>query len=218
MMQDDVRKGWDMKALVTGLVIVFVACGQAPADGQSASALPRESPVRFSDFANGHAVELLFRQQAGTLSFSLKSSSSGEPLLMARRIELWRPLLQRFFGAHGRRADYLLTVGEYPELSSRIAAAAACSENWDLARGTPKTGDTAMVVKDLLSSSKLYTELEDWLRPMGYRLSIHSVESAMLCPWRSVGTDSSARCGRIVTSEAMVPCGASIVFRMTRDN
>jgi hypothetical protein len=97
-----------------------------------------------------------------------------------------------------------MTVGEYPELRSRVAAAAACSSELDTQAGRSR----------LFSNMALYPELVGLLREFRYDITADTVESIVMCSWSQV-RDSRAECGRNLAANAQVPCGASIVFRMT---
>jgi len=198
------------------LVLLLIACGSdVPASQKPAAALRKEDAVKLSRSADGYTGTLEWR--AGTEMISLRvapvAAADGPPLSMSRRIELWRPLLGQLFTEHGRRKTYLLTVGEYPELAPRMAAAAACSDKWDLKTGRPLASGNGAIV-DLLSDARLYRELGALMTELGYDVAVQSAEAVVLCSWEAVA-DRIEGCSRTPPATAKVPCGASIVFRLT---
>jgi hypothetical protein len=143
---------------------------------------------------------------------------------MARRIELWRPLFAQAIREQGRKGDYLAGVAEYPELNARLAMAAAASKQWNPKTGQPRSGQANGFIKDLLTQDRLFPELEGFFRSFGYHVSVHTVESVVLCRWREVvtGTDRlpeperGSRAERLqLSDDALVPCGGSILFSLT---
>jgi hypothetical protein len=145
----------------------------------------------------------------------LVSESQAAPASMRQRLEMLRPLVNQAFDEHGRKRMYAVTVGEYPELKARIAAAAACSGKWNMTSGKPKAGSAGVFVRELLESQKLYPELESFFGSMGYAVSVSSVEEIMLCPWAEIKREASPPCRPHIPSGSQAPCGASIVFRIS---
>lgn len=195
-------------------LLVMVACSQGASD--QSTALRKEDPIRLTRTENGYEAELQFRPERAVISLRLtpRTASDPTPLTMSRRIELWRPLLDQALRQFRRDGDYLLTVGEYPELSDRIAAAVACSGKWDGRNGRPVAGPANAMLKDVASET-MFGELTQLVGPFGYRVSLESAESVMLCPWRSFGDHVKAGCASF-DPDARVPCGATLLFRMSR--
>jgi hypothetical protein len=157
-----------------------------------------------------------FHEKTGVLNLRVTATPStrGAPLPMAQRLELSKPLLDQVFQQH-RRKDYLLTVGEYPELGSRAATAAACSGKWNAKTGQPRTGKAAAAFKELLSDSRLYPEIETFFDSFGYRATVNSVEAVMLCRWRDIKPATlDSGCHPSLRPQSLVPCGASITLRL----
>jgi len=189
---------------------------------QGQTAEPASKPlnkaaVRLARTEEGSQAILLFHEKRGILSLRIipKPETRHALLPMARRVELWKPLLEEAFQKYGRRKDYTLTVGVYPELGGRIAAAAACSGKWNPKTGQPLEGNAATALKDLLNAQSLYRELHEFFDGMGYRVSVDSTEGVMLCRWKRVKPDTlDPACHPSMRPESFVPCGASIVFRL----
>jgi len=195
-------------------MLLLIPMGQ-PA-GQASTSLDKTA-VRLVRTENGYEAILLFHEKRGILNLRItQKPEAGHALLpMAKRAELWKPLLEQVFQQYGRRKDYLLTVGVYPELGGRIAAAAACSGKWNPKTGRPNNGNAATALKDLLSDQSLYRELHTLFDGIGYRVSASSAESVMLCRWKRVKPSTvDPACHPSMPPQSFVPCGASIVFRL----
>lgn len=201
----------------TTLAVVFLltACGSGAPAGQQAAETPlrKEASVRLTRTAGDRTGELELRPGLSLISVRVTGGvAGGTALSFTSRAELWRPLLQQMFTEQGRRSTYLLTVGDYPELASRIAAAAACSGDWDLASGRPVAGDAGAALARLLRDPRLYPELTALMSNFQYTVTVDSAESVVICPWKSLGA-ASAGCARAIDADAQVPCGGSVVFR-----
>jgi len=195
-------------------MLLLIPMGQ-PA-GQASTSLDKTA-VRLVRTENGYEAILLFHEKRGILNLRItQKPEAGHALLpMAKRAELWKPLLEQVFQQYGRRKDYLLTVGVYPELGGRIAAAAACSGKWNPKTGRPNNGNAATALRDLLSDHSLYRELHTFFDAMGYQVSASSAEAVMLCRWKRVKPDTlDPACHPSMRPQSFVPCGASIVFRL----
>jgi hypothetical protein len=145
---------------------------------------------------------------------SLATDATAPP--MSQRAQAWAPLVQQMLRERGRKSRYLLTVGEYPELGGRLGYAAACSGRWNSETGKPSVGDAGSAVRDLIVNGHLYPELEGLFGPVGYTISVDSAEAVMLCPWRQVPLEVQPKpCRPEMRPEFLVPCGASIVYRVT---
>jgi hypothetical protein len=159
----------------------------------------------------------MLRDKRGVLNLRL-TAEGNQPtagILMAKRLELWKPLLEQAFREHGQQKEYLLTVGEYPDLSARAAVAAVCSKAWNLKTGMPKVGDAGAAFKDLLVENRLYQELEPFFDSFGYGVSLSSAEAVMTCPWKEIRSEPVGNgCRPNAEPDSMVPCGASLVFRL----
>jgi hypothetical protein len=135
---------------------------------------------------------------------------------MARRVELWRPLIEQVFAERGRLPGYTLSVGEYPELAPRLAATAAASGDWDTSTGEVREGDAASVLQSLLADGSAFPELGRLFDPLGYGLRLHSAESVMVCRLGDIDFSGPGAPPRPdLPPDARVPCGALLVFRIT---
>jgi hypothetical protein len=198
-------------------IIVLIACGQPAGPGDpNQRSLEKTEPIRLTRKEGDYEATLLFQERRGLLSFGIVSLQKTEaaPLPMASRAELWRPLLEQLFRAQGRRKDYLLAVGQYPELGGRIAAAATCSGKWNPNTGKPRAGNAGAEVKELLNTGNLTPEVASFVDSFGYRLSVSSTEQVMLCRWKEIQPGTTASCRPNLGPDSWVPCGASILFRM----
>ena len=210
------------RRLALTFLVLLVSCAQAASQAQPPSAsLDKTPPNRFARTEDGHEATLLVHEKRPVLNISVRASpaSGPAPLPMARRLELARPLLEGAFQAQGRRPEYLLTIGEYPELAGRLAVAAACSRKWDARTGKPRGENVGQILHDLIAQDHLTPELEAFFDGLGYRASVHSAESVLLCRWRDLrGQAQAASCPLALDDDALVPCGASLVFRLTANN
>jgi len=176
-----------------------------------------KSEVHLVRSQDGYDAVLTLHLASHTLSLRVepKPENSGPPLPMTRRLELWRPLIDQLLREHPGTEIHLLTVGEYPELGARIAGAAACSGNWNPRTGKPHSGNAAKAIKTLLNDHSLYRELDSFFDGLGYRTSIESAEGVVLCPGKQfAGDEVHFPCQAKLHSESLVPCGASLVFRL----
>jgi len=178
-----------------------------------------KSVVRLARSENGYDAVLIFHLASRTLSLRVepKAETRGTPLPMSGRLDLWRPLLGQLFQQRPGVDSYLLTVGEYPELAGRIAVAAACSGKWNPQTGQPHIGNASKALKALLDDPSLYRELDSFFDAMGYRTSIDSAEGIVLCPWKQFSENGAhLPCRAKLESESLMPCGASLVFRLVK--
>ena len=198
-------------------LLLLIACGGAAAPETPTGTLAKTPPLQLTRTEAGHEATLLFQAAADLLSLQVRPlGDDASPLPMTRRTALWAPLLDELFAQHGRRPTYLLAVGDYPELNARLAAAAACSDEWDVTRGRPRSGDAGSSVVRCLDGADAYGELTQLFTPRGYRVSTHSAESVLTCAWKEVPRAAAeVECARDVSPDAIVPCGASILFRLT---
>lgn len=176
-----------------------------------------KSEVRLVRSQGGLDAIVTFHLASHTLSLRVepKPETGAHPLPMTRRLELWRPLIDQLLREHPGAEIHLLTVGEYPELGARIAGAAACSGNWNPRTGKPRSGNAAKAIKALLDDHSVYQELDSFFDALGYRTSVESAESVVLCPGKQfAGDEIHLPCQAKLQSEALVPCGASLVFRL----
>lgn len=203
------------------LVLLAASCIQSPSRAQPPSAaLDKTPPIRFARTEGGHDATLLLHEKRAVLNLSVRAlADAGAALPMAQRLELWRPLLEAAFQAHGRKPQYLLTLGEDPELAGRLAVAAACSRKWDARTGKPRGEEAGQMVRGLIAQDRMTAELERFFDSLGYRATVHSAESVVLCRWRDLkGGAQTAPCPLTLDGDALVPCGASLVFRLTAKN
>jgi hypothetical protein len=113
-------------------------------------------------------------------------------------------------------ASYRLGFGRYSELNARMAALAACSPEWDARVGRPETHAPGPWLRRALADHLAYRELVEALRPAGWRVSIASVESVLLClPAEIDWTLAPRPCAQAPAESARLPCGALITFELT---
>jgi hypothetical protein len=206
-------------------VLLLTACGGGNA-GQSAQNKkpqpgggPEKPPMlRLSRMEGTREASLQFLDARDLLILRIQdsaSSASAPPMLMADRLNAWKPLLEQLFQQQGRRKQYQLTIGEYPEMKGRMAYAAACSRDWDPRTGKPRAGDAGAAMRDMVNQQHLHREMESFFKDFGYRVSVRSAESVMICPWKEIPTGvSDAACSPRMQPTSQVPCGASIVFQL----
>ncbi len=175
--------------------------------------LQKSSPVRLSRTHDGHEASLTFYEPQRLLNLSVKALDKSAPVApMKQRIELWKPLIEDFFRDHGRRKEYLLGIGEYPELGTRIALAAVKSGKWNLRTGKPETGSSESAVHHLLADQSLFEELENLWATFGYKVSVRSVEKILIRRWREI-TPPGPKAPR-VAQDARVPFGWAVLFHL----
>lgn len=176
-----------------------------------------KTAIHLSRTEDGHKVTLVFHEKSGVLNLGVVPNPATRHALltMPQRIELWKPLVEELFEKYGRRKDYRLTVGLYPELGGRIAAAAACSGKWNPKTGQPLEGAAGAALKDLFTNHALYRELDTFFDALGYRVSLDSAEAVMRCRWNRVKPEPvDPACHPNMRPLSWVPCGASLVFRL----
>ena len=206
------------------LILILQACAgggqtQQPAapPSEDVEAVEKTVAGEWSHVELGHRATLaLPRMDLMTLSVEPDGQASGPPLPMARRVELWRPLIERTFAEKGRLPAYTVTVGEYPELAARIAVVAASSGEWDTTIGTAREGEAAVALQSLLADGSTFPELRRLFDPLGYSVRLESAESVMVCRWSEIefiGPD--APLAPDLPPDAQVPCGALLVFRIS---
>ena len=194
--------------------LMFSACGQPP---DSAHKPPeKRSPLQLTRSERGYEATLQYMEGSHLLTFTISPDKGPGELSIRDRISIWKPLAEQFFREHGRDKQYLVGVGRYPELNSRIAFAAACSDKWDTKLGKPKGGEPAAAyIKSLISEGNLAAEVESFFDSLGYKSTVDYVEGVMLCDWSRMRPDATASCHPDLDPKASLPCGASILFRAT---
>lgn len=204
------------------LVLLIASCIHPTSQAQPSSAtLDKTPPIRFARTEDGQEATLLLHEKRSVLNLSVRASAGAgtAALPMMKRLELWRPLLEAAFQAHGRKPQYLLTVGEDPELAGRLAVAAACSRKWDPRTGKPRGEEAGQMIRGLIAQDRMTAELERFFDSLGYRATVHSAESVVVCRWRDLkGGAQGASCPLTLDGDALLPCGASLVFRLTAKN
>jgi len=204
-------------------VLLLTACGGGNA-GQSAQnkasqpGRPEKPPMlRLSRIEGTREASLQFLDARELLILRIQDSAgaSAPPMPMADRLDAWKPLLAQFFQEQGRRKQYQLTIGEYPEMKSRMAYAAACSRDWNPSNGKPRDGDGGAAIRDMVNQQHLHRELESFFKGFGYKVSVRSAESVMICPWKEIPAGAvDTTCSPRMQPTSQVPCGASIVFQL----
>jgi hypothetical protein len=206
-----------MHLLLCYAAFLLIACGQATESGkQTGGAIKKTEPIRLERTEGGYDATLLFQANSGLLSFGILPQKNASPALsMTRRVDLWRPLINQLLREQGRRKEYLVAVGEYTELAARIASAAVCSRKWNLKTGRPLTGDANQEVKNILKQTQTTRELVSFFSSLGFRMSVDNGENVLICPWTRIHAAQDPPCGRAPAPTSQVPCGASILFRIT---
>jgi len=97
----------------------------------------------------------------------------------------------------------------------KMAIDAGCVDPALRAKGLMRGGRPDEAIKDLLTQAELYPEIGAFFTSLGYATSIDHAEGVMIC--RTDAIDRPAvRCSGMTGVVAMAPCGASIVFKLTR--
>jgi hypothetical protein len=206
---------------MTALVLLVASYTQSASQAQPASAsLDKTPPIRFARTESGNEATLLLHEKRSVINLSVRApvGPGTAPLPITKRLELWRPPLEAAFQGRGRHPEYFLTVGEYPELAGRLAVASVCSRKWEPRTGQPREEDAAQMVRGLIAQDRLTAELERLFDSLGYRAVIHSADSVLVCRWRDLRREVHASCPLALDDDALVPCGASLVFRLTAKN
>jgi hypothetical protein len=134
---------------------------------------------------------------------------------MRRRLEIGAPLLQEELGGDAPKHEWELAVGEYPELGPRIAAAAACSSDWDPRTGAPRSGEPGAALAKLLRDDGMTREVGDAVRRLGYRSVVASADAVVLCRWNEIDVSAGEpSCRPTLQPTSLVPCGGSLLFRL----
>jgi hypothetical protein len=187
----------------------------APASGGGSIEKSRLSRYTRSEAEYDATLAVNDRTSMLILTFTAHGANTGGHPSMSRRLEIWRPLLEQLFRERGRQREYLLTVGEYPELKRRMAEAAVCLDEWDPKTGRPLTGQAGPALRALLGREHLYAELDAFFVSVGYLVTVDHVEGVMICRWKDLG-GPAARCKVSTDADSLAPCGASIIFKLTR--
>jgi hypothetical protein len=210
-----VKAGTMFSALVLPL---WLSCGGAAGPrGETPAPLVKTTPVAYTRVDGNDEATLELNESRGLLSLraAARQPAPGAVLPTARRVELWKPLLEDMLRGRGRRKEYRVVVGDYPELPARIAAAAACSGQWDFATGKPRSGEPNATIQGMLADGSLTPELKALFESLAYSLSVRSVEKVLLCRWKEIQPGPPGSCRSDVKPESQVPCGASILFQIT---
>jgi hypothetical protein len=213
-----------MTRTLAQLTCIFLAlataCAQAdrstaPASGGGSIEKSRVS--RYTRSEAGYDATLAVNDRASMLilTFTAHGANTGGHPSMSRRLEIWRPLLEQLFRERGRQQEYLLTVGEYPELKRRMAEAAVCLDEWDPKTGRPLAGQAGPALGALLTREHLYAELDAFFASLSYLVTVDYVEGVMICGWKDLGSPA-APCQVSTDADSLAPCGASIIFKLTR--
>jgi hypothetical protein len=203
------RLGFGFAVLLTALGF-HIAFGQ----DQLRNPLDKTTPVRLMQAEEGYDAILLVHPHRDLLNLQIVTKGTAEVPPASQRTESWKSLLEQAFREQGRKPTYLLTVGQYPELAPRLAVAAAASDNCNLKTGKPRSGEADAVIKDLIAHGRFFPELDALFEPFGYRVSVESVEAVMLCRWSEIQPHDVQQHPNI-RPDSLVPCGASLVFRLT---
>ena len=209
-----------------GLRRLFVLVGMAltvsglisPILGEVASPPQKSTPVRVEKTEDGVEAAVSFHAKNKLLLLqSSASDSSKHPLPMKQRVVRWEPLLRKLFAQQPKEPEYSVSVGEYAELNRRLANAAVASGEWNLQTGAPKNGDASAALKKLIEKNGLHRELLQLFETLGYDLAVGSAESVVLCRWKEIPktAEEPAAPAVSVPPDALVPCGASLLFRAT---
>ena len=194
----------------------LAALGQTPGATPRAGGLDKTPPIRLTRVEAPYQATLQLFGTRGIMSLAVTAEGAVPPPSMAKRLEILKPLVEQAFQEHGRLQEYIVTVGGYPELRTRLAVAAAASGKWNMTSGKPRAGHAGAFVKDLLTSRKLYPELDSFFDPFGYGVSVSSVEEVMLCRRDEFKSEAAASFKTGMRPESLLPCGASIVFRIVK--
>jgi len=208
--------------MVSLFIVLVVLRGPGTCFSQeSGGSLKKEAPLRLTNVTEEYEARLLFLRERGIVHFQVVPKKTGQKttLSMSKRTELWKSLLEQVLREYGHRETYLVTVGEYPELNYRIAYTAASSDNWNTKTGRPRVGSANNAIKQFLLQNNLTPELEAFFGAYEYKVSVQSAEAVMLCRGREINSASFSQVAtRQLQPQSLLPCGASILFRLTANN
>lgn len=207
------------------LVALSLACSPGPdagppatgsADSTVATGLPRGTPLTWTAESRDYRATALLHVDRALLNLRYETlGTAPDTASMNARLERLRPLVAEVLRDHALPA-FTLTVGTYPELATRLATAAACSD-WDPATGTPAAGSAGETVEGWLREPGAIRELAAFFTPFGYRTTVRSAEAVLLCPWRTVAPATLPDECTAPPPDGRMPCGASLLFDLTAD-
>ena len=122
------------RALVPCMVLAAsAACGQAdqPAPpGAGRGSVEKTQPTRYTRSEAGYEATLAVNDRTQMLAFTItaRGAEAGGHPSMSRRLEIWKPLLEQHFKERAPQNEYLLAVGDYPELNRRMDSHHAAGE------------------------------------------------------------------------------------------
>lgn len=200
---------------VLTILMLLTACSpEVPSASQPAAPLKRDESVQLTRAVEGHTGTLEWRPGPGLIALRVAGAPpSATQLDTAARVALWTPLVQQLLDTQGRRPTYLLAVGDYPEFGNRLAAGVACSGKWDLTAGRP-VASAPDIVRQTMDDPGVFREVSALGAKLGYSVAVHTAENVVLCQWSSV-RDAASGCRQPIAASARVPCGASVVFKLT---
>ena len=202
-------------------MVLALTAACAPTDRPNAAAsegyVEKSHVSRYTRTADNYDATLSVNDRTGMLILAVTArvANPGVRPSMSSRLTFWKPLLDQLFREHGRQPEYLLAVGDYPELRRRMAEAAICLGDWDPKTGRPRAGRAGPALKTMLARERLYQELDSFFGSMGYLVAVDHVEGVMICPWKNLG-DLGTRCAASGEADSLVPCGALIIFKLSR--
>jgi hypothetical protein len=162
-------------------------------------------------------AELRAESASGALGFSVTQSQPGNAseVPAAKKMALFHNLMQRLFETEQRRQHYDLGVGPYPEMFDRLVSDAAASKQWDGQSGRPLRGSTNAFVKHLLNARGAYSELDEAVKPLGYRVGVSGVEHVVIAPVGQLSAERRAKLPRTEPSTRL-PSSASVYFSLDK--
>ncbi|HEX8873184.1 MAG TPA: hypothetical protein VF780_01050 [Nitrosospira sp.] len=192
--------------LIPFVLIVVLLCfwlGQA-----RAGALHKPRPLQLVN--EDATIDIILEK--GIIHFRTNNPNSS----LEHKADRLRSLMSRFFLDHSKESQYLFTFGQYPELNSRMAGIASCSQQWDFKAGRVRSEDTATWLRMELNKGQVYHELVQVFDEFGYRIEISGLESIALCRPAEIDWTAVPRsCQTPIPPKAKLPCGGLITYRLT---
>ena len=211
---------WTRRAAIAALVCVGfmlqAAIGEEPA--QPAKPPQKVAPIRLAKATDGIEAVVLFNPKSRLLTLTLvpPDGTTKIALPMRERANRWKPLLAEFLAKRPPDEAYQLVVGDYPELAPRLAVAALRSGDWDSRAGRLRNGDTNEGIRKAIESERICLEVSQLFDALGYTAKVDSVENVILCRWKEIPDAQLPADVAAPDLNSLVPCGASLLFRVTK--
>ncbi|MBL8231963.1 MAG: hypothetical protein JNL98_25930 [Bryobacterales bacterium] len=167
----------------------------------------RKTPIGVQYRITDGGVEAVLTAGGKRASYRAKVSPNATP---ARQFQLLGKLFARVQQEGPLPAAFSFAMGGYEEPVEHLARTAACSSDWDGARGRPVKGTANAYLLKQLSNEAAFRSLSEFFRGMGYRSRAVSVEQILLETCSKPQCD--ARCAG--AGKQRVPASAAISYEI----